>query len=183
MYGHWKGRGDEKFCRYNELFLGWRSKAGSCFEGQRRLDFSGVRAQCSKKRASFLLDFEVVSSSSHRWHSVLAWFVAWVFLTRWKKWRAVKPCENWSFISGVPISCRFLLLLLFPLHPINLRHLRGALLFGDFFFYISFHAAQRSWARQGPGSFFQPRRRWLSCAEGSSLPPPPPSAHTTDLSN
>lgn len=131
-------RRNEKFCRYNELFLGWWSKASSCFEGQRRLDFSGVRAQRSKKGASFLLDFEVVSSSSHRWHSVLAWFVAWVFLTRWKKRRAVKPCENWSFTSGVPISCRSLLLLLFPLHPINLRHLRGVLLFGDFFFYYIF---------------------------------------------
>lgn len=110
--------GDEKFCRYNELFLGWWSRASGCFEGQRRLDFSGVRAQCSKKRASFLLDFEVVSSSSHRWHNILGWFVA--FGSFWpgeNKWRAVKPCESWSLISGVQISYHFRLLPFFPLTP------------------------------------------------------------------
>lgn len=97
MHMHWKGRGDKKFCRYNELCLGWWSRARGCFKGQRRLDSSGVRAQCSKRRALFLLDFGVVSSSGHRWHNVLSWFVAWNFLTRWKQ---VMSCETlWELES------------------------------------------------------------------------------------
>lgn len=85
-----EGRGDEEFCRYNELFQGWWSGASGCFKGQRRLDFSGVRSQSSKTRTFFLLDFEAVSSSSHRWHNILGGFAAWDFLTRWKQ---VMSCE------------------------------------------------------------------------------------------
>lgn len=176
---HWKGRGDEKFCRYNELCLGWWSRASGCFKGQRKLDSSGLRAQCSKRRASFLLDFGVVSSSRHTWHNVLGWFVAWNFLTRWKQ---AMSCETlWELESHFRSPNKLPLPAppFFPLHPINLQHLRGLLLLGWVLF-LSSPPAQRSWARQGLVSFFQPQRSWLWY--GSFLPPPP-SAHKTDLSN
>lgn len=78
------------------------------------------------------------------------------------KWQAMKPCENWSFISVVHRTYHFLLLPFFPLHPINLQHLSVTIWV---LFLISFHPPQRSWARQCPGSFFQPQWRWLNCAK------------------
>lgn len=60
------------------------------------------KGSMQQKRASFLFDFEVVSGSSHRQHDVLAWFVAWVFLTKWKQVTSYETLRELEFHFSSP---------------------------------------------------------------------------------
>lgn len=87
-----KGVGDKNFCKYSKLFPGWWNRESDCFKSLCWISLGWkFSLKPSKKRASFLLLFEVVSSSSHTRHNVLGWCVAWDFLTRWKQ---MMSCET-----------------------------------------------------------------------------------------
>lgn len=90
--------GGREFCKYSKLFPGWWNRESDCFKSLCWISLGWkFSLKPSKKRASLLLLFEVVSSSSHTRHNVLGWCVAWDFLTRWKQ---MMSCETlWELES------------------------------------------------------------------------------------